>query len=64
MIIGVDVSTRAKRNALAPAGNPAIAEVTYDQNTNKVRAEKYFRTRGRLYLVGIEYDCMADKRSK
>ena len=64
MIVGVTVSTRAKRNAVAPAGNPAIAEVTYDENTNKVRAEKYFRARGQLYLVGIECDCMADKRSK
>lgn len=64
MIIGVTVSTRVKQNAVAPTGNPAIAEVTYDQYTNKVRAQKYFRARGRLYLVGIECDCMANKRSK
>jgi hypothetical protein len=65
MLIGVTVANRAKRSAIdARAGDNAIAEVTDDQYTNKVRAEKYVRVRGRLYLVGIECDCMADRRSK
>ena len=65
MLIGVNVSNRAKTSAIAPSsGNNAIAEVTYDQYANKVRAEKYVRVRGRTYLVGIECDCMADKRPK
>jgi hypothetical protein len=65
MIIGVTVSKRAKRNAIdASAGNNAIAEVTDDQYTNKVRAKKYVTLRGRVYLVGIECDSMADRRPK
>jgi hypothetical protein len=65
MLIGVTVSSRAKQSAIdASAGNNAIAEVTYDQYTNKVRAQKYITVRGRLYLVGIECDCMANRRPK
>lgn len=65
MLLGVSVSSRAKPSAFAPSsGNNAIAEVTYDQNTNIVRAKKYVRVRGRIYLVGIECDCMADKKPK
>ena len=65
MLIGVTVSSRAKQNAIdASAGNNAIAEVTEDQYTNKVRAKKYVTVRGRVYLVGIECDCMANRRPK
>ena len=63
MLIGITVSNRAKANALSPpAGNNVITEVTYNQYTNKVRAKQYIKVRGRMYLVGIECDCMADKR--
>lgn len=65
MLIGVTVSSRSKQNAIdASAGDNAVAEVTYDQYTNKVRAKKYVTVRGRVYLVGIECDCMANRRSK
>lgn len=62
MLLGLLVSNRAKPNAIAPQAGNAVAEVTYDQHTNKVRAKQYVRVRGRVYLVGIECDCMADKR--
>jgi hypothetical protein len=38
--------------------------LTYDQYTNKVRAQKFVTMRGRLFLVGIECDCMANQRPK
>jgi len=62
MLIGITVSNRGKASAIeAQAGN-SITEVTYDQYTNKVRAKQYVKVRGRMYLVGIECDCMADRR--
>ena len=65
MLVGVTVSNRARLNAIdASAGDNASVEVTYNQFTNKVRAKKYVRVAGRTYLVGIECDCMADKRPK
>jgi hypothetical protein len=65
ILIGVTVSSRPKQNAIdASAGDNAIAEVTSDQYTNKVRAKKYVMVRGRVYLVGIECDCMVNRRSK
>jgi hypothetical protein len=62
MLIGVTVGTAAKRNAVSAGNESSIAEVTYDQFTNIVRAKKYLTVRGRAYLVGIECDCMTDKR--
>ena len=62
MQIGVTVGTRAKRDAISGGNEASIAEVTYDQFTNIVRAKKYVTVRGRTYLVGIECDCMAEKR--
>lgn len=65
MIIGVTVSEKAKPDALRDgAGESAIAEVTYDRYTNKVRAKKYVRIGGRSYLLGIECDCLAQKATK
>lgn len=64
MLIGVTVSRRAKQSAINAAAGNAIVEVTYDRYTNKVRAEKFVTVRGRVYLVGIECDCMANKRPK
>ncbi len=65
MVIGVLVSSRARPSAIGDtSGDAAISEVTYDEYTNKVRAKKYVRLRGRNYLLGIECDCMAEKREK
>jgi hypothetical protein len=65
MLVGVAVAHRARPDAIsASAGEGAIAEVTYDEYTNKVRAKKYVTAGGRSYLVGIECDCMVEKREK
>jgi len=53
MTLGVTVSRRAVADATA-GENIAIVEVTYNDNTDTVRAKKYLRVNGRLYLVGIE----------
>jgi hypothetical protein len=65
MLIGITVSPRAKHDAIGrSSGNHAVAEVTYDQYTNKIRAQNFVTVGGRQYLVGIECDCMANKRPK
>jgi hypothetical protein len=53
MLVGVVVSPRAQKDAIS-AENNAVAEVTYGDNVDTVRAKKYVRVNGRLYLVGIE----------
>jgi hypothetical protein len=64
MLIGVIVASRGKASAIeAQAGN-AITEVTHDQYTNTIRTKQYVKVRGRMYLVGIECDCMADKNPR
>jgi hypothetical protein len=65
MLVGITVAKAALPDAIsAAAGASSIVEVTHDQYTNIVRAKKYVRVRGRSYLVGIECDCMPDKREK
>ena len=62
MLVGIAVSRQRKASALNAENGNAITELTYDQHTNKVRAKQYVTVRGRLYLVGIECDCMAEKK--
>jgi len=64
MIVGVIVSNGRKASAIDPETGAAITEVTYDQYTNKVRAKQYVMVRGRMFLVGIERDCMVNKKSR
>ena len=64
MIIGITVSNRGKATAIDQQAGNAIAEVTYDDHTNKVRAKQYVKVRGRMYLVGIECDCMNSSRNE
>jgi hypothetical protein len=64
MLIGIVVANRGKASALEPQTGNAITEVTYDQYTNKIRAKQHVKVRGRMYLVGIECDCMAEKKSR
>jgi len=58
MLIGIVVANRGKASAIEPQAGNAITEVTYDQYTNKIRAKQHVNVRGRIYLVGIECDCM------
>ncbi len=53
MLVGIVVSPRAQTDAIS-AENNAVAEVTYGDNVDTVRAKKYLKIKGRLYLVGIE----------
>lgn len=64
IVIGIVVSNRKKASALDRNSGSAIAEATYDEHTNKLRAKQYVKVRGRMYLVGIECDCMAGKKPK
>ena len=64
MLIGVIVASRGKASAIEPQAGNAITEVTYDQYTNKIRAKQHVKVLGRMYLVGIECDCMSDKRPR
>jgi len=63
MLIGIIVANRGKASAIEPQAGNAITEVTYDQHTNKIRAKQHVNVDGRMYLVGIECDCMAGKKS-
>jgi hypothetical protein len=63
MLIGIVVANRGKANAIEPQAGNAITEVTYDQHSNKIRAKQHINVQGRMYLVGIECDCMAEKKS-
>lgn len=62
MLIGINVANRGKASAIEPQAGNAITEVTYDQHTNKIRAKQHVKVRGRMYLVGLECDCMAEKK--
>ena len=64
MLIGIIVANRAKASAIGPQAGNAITEVTYDQYTNKIRAKQHVKVLGRMYLVGIECDCMAEKKPR
>ena len=63
ILIGIAVANRGKASAIEPQAGNAITEVTYDQYTNKIRAKQHVNVGGRMYLVGIECDCMAEKKS-
>ena len=52
MTIGIAVSARSLKNALTAEQN-AASEVT-SSKVDTVRAKKYLRVNGRLYLIGIE----------
>ena len=64
MLIGITVANRAKASAIGPEAGNSITEVTYDQYTNKIRAKQHVKVLGRMYLVGIECDCMAEKKPR
>ena len=52
MTIGITVSPKSLKNALTAEHN-AASEVT-SSKVDTVRAKKYLRVNGRLYLIGIE----------
>jgi hypothetical protein len=52
MTIGIAISPKSLKNALTAEHN-AASEVTSNK-VDTVRAKKYLRVNGRLYLIGIE----------
>ena len=56
MVLGVSVSAKASDNALS-APDAAVAEISYDENTDAVRVKKNIIIDGRLYVVGLECRC-------
>ena len=63
MLVGIVMSPQAQQNAIS-AENNAVSEVTYNDNLDTVRAKKYVRVQGRLYLVGIECHCKERQKAK
>jgi hypothetical protein len=63
MLIGIVVSDKAEEDALSMPDN-AMAEITYDENTDKVRAKKFIKVKGRTYLVGLECECNIKAKAK
>ena len=63
MLVGVAISSKAHRDAIS-AENNAVSEVTDNDNLDTVRAKKYVKVNGRLYLVGIECRCKERTKSK
>jgi hypothetical protein len=58
IVLGIMAGPQRKANALdATAGDTAVAEATYDPYTNRLRARKFLRVAGRLYLMGLECEC-------
>jgi hypothetical protein len=60
MLLGIVVSAKAQKDAIT-AENSAVSEITDNDNVDTVRAKKYLRVKGRLYLVGIECRCKERK---
>lgn len=60
MLLGVVVSPRAQKDAITTENN-TVSEVTYNDKVDTVRAKKYLRVDGRLFLVGIECRCKERK---
>jgi len=63
MELGIVVGPKAEKDALS-AMNNAIAEVTYDAATDKVRIKKFLTVDGRSYLVGLECECNVASSAK
>ena len=64
IIIGVSVGKKPQESAItAEPLNSTVAEVTYDERTNKVRAKQYVKIGRKRYLVGIECDCTTKNAS-
>ena len=53
MLVGIAVSPTRLKDALV-AKNNAVSEVTNNDKLDTVRAKKYLRVNGQLYLLGIE----------
>lgn len=64
VITGITVSNKPVKNAISYLNNSAASEITYDNFTNMIRTELNLKVLGRFYVVGLECDCAAKRRSK
>jgi len=63
MLLGIATSPKAQKDAISADDN-AVSEVTYNDKLDTIRAKKYVRVGGRLYLVGIECHCKEKQKAK
>jgi hypothetical protein len=63
ILLGIVVSNQAQESALFIENN-ALAEFSYTNLTDKVRVKKYVTVNGRRYLVGLECDPGAKRKSE
>ena len=63
MLLGIVLSPSPDRDAIQ-AQNNAVSEVTDNDNLDTVRAKKYVKVNGRLYLLGIECRCKERTKSQ
>jgi len=64
MLLAISVAAKASENAIS-APDAAVAEVSYNDNTDTVRVKKNLTVNGREYLVGLECRCKKqDAREK
>jgi hypothetical protein len=63
MVVGIVVSPQPQKDALSAEDN-AVSEITYNDSSDTVRAKKYMKVMGDLYLVGIECRCKKKTRSR
>ena len=62
MVVGIVVAPEAQKEALS-AENNAISEVTDNAQLDTVRAKRFLKVNGKLYLVGVECRCKERPKS-
>lgn len=62
MLVGIVVAPKAQKEAIS-AENNAVSEVTDNVHLDTVRAKRFVKVNGRLYLVGIECRCKEKPKS-
>jgi hypothetical protein len=63
MLVAIVASPQAQKDALS-AENNAVSEITYNDSSDTVRAKKYMKVNGRLYLIGVECRCKEKIKSR
>lgn len=62
MVVAIVVAPDAQKDAIS-AENNAVSEVTDNAHLDTVRAKKFLKVNGKLYLVGIECRCKERPKS-
>jgi hypothetical protein len=64
ILLGIAVTPKKEVDAIINYSNNAVAELSYDDNTNIVRVKKYLIVNHKKYLVVLECDCAAKRKNK